>query len=189
MLNREEDRYSDDDERRPLLTNRELYDECLHAAATIVFAFVFGCAFEDCRLNDDGYGWPTSVSRIEFKYPEGWRWEREALSAVAAIHEAGAMAVAKMHGRGPHRINTSGTYGPGTSELLLDDLMVWRTIKALARFIEDNYEGDGCYGAMGTDFAEVCDGEDSGALALIKSEGLTLGCRWRWLSGDDGDAQ
>jgi hypothetical protein len=33
----------------------------------------------------------------------------------------------------------------------------------LARYIEENYEGEGCYGAMGTDAAP----EDSMALKLI----------------------
>jgi hypothetical protein len=82
--------FSEDDEHRPLLTEDELYDACLHDAATIVVAFVFGCEFEDCRLNDDGYRWPTSVSRIELKYPPDC-----SLDSVASIHEAGAMAVAK----------------------------------------------------------------------------------------------
>ena len=179
MLNREEERYSDDDERRPLLTNRELYDDCLHAAATIVVAFVFGCEFRDCRLNDDGIGWPTPVARIEFKFPAGWRWEREALAAVASIHEAGALAVAKMHGRGPHRIDMGGVEMSRTHQLL-DDPVIWKTIKLLARFIEDNDEGEGCYGAGGTDLSD--DGEDTAAITLIKSEGLTQGCRWDWLS-------
>ena len=147
MLDYQKPMVSDDDERRPLLTESELYDACLHDAATIVVAFAYGCEFEDCRLTDDGYKWPTSISRIEIKYPEDWRWE-EVFLAVAAIHEAGAMAVAKRHGRGPHRINENRT------PELLNDPVVWKTVEALAQFIEDNYEGDGCYGASGTDCHE-----------------------------------
>jgi hypothetical protein len=161
------------DEDRPLLTKRELYDACLHDAATIVIAFALGCEFKDCTLDDGGYGWPTSLSRIELKYPDGWRWQREALSAVAAIHGAGAMAVAKMYGRGPHRINNNGT------PELLDDPLIWKTIKVLAQLIEDSYENDGCYGALGTDCGND---EDSMALKLIRDAGLALGCRWDRLS-------
>lgn len=75
------------------------------------------------------------------------------------------MAVAKLHGRGPHRINANGT------PKLLDDPLIWEAIEALAQFIEDNYEGEGCYGALGTDCAEGRAGEDSAALKLIKSIG------------------
>jgi hypothetical protein len=60
------------------------------------------------------------------------------------IHEAGSMAVAKHHGRGPHLI-LIGEFGETAK--LLDDSNVWKAIEALAQFIEDNYEGDGCYGA------------------------------------------
>jgi hypothetical protein len=161
--------FSDDEERRPLLTEEELRDACFHDAATIVVAFVYGCEFEDCRLTDDGYKWPTSISRIEIKYPEGWHWE-EIFLAVAAIHEAGAMAVAKRQGRGPHRINENRT------PELLNDPVVWKTVEALAQFIEDNYEGDGCYGALGTDCHEP--GEHSSALKLIKGMGLTPSYGW-----------
>ena len=38
---------------------------------------------------------------------------------------------------------------------------VWGAIRAPERFIEDNYEGDGCYGAMGADIRHL---EDSEAL-------------------------
>jgi hypothetical protein len=159
MLNYQKPMFSED-ERRPLLTKDELYDACLHDAATIVVAFVFGIEFEDCRLNDDGYNWPTSVSRIELKYPLDCSFD-----SVASIHEAGAMAVAKRHGHGPHRINESRTAE------LLDEPLVWKAIETLAQFIEDNYEGDGCYGALGTDCREP--GEDSAALKLIKNMGLS----------------
>jgi hypothetical protein len=150
--------FSEDEERRPLLTEEELYDACLHAAATVVIAVALGCKFEDCRL-DDGYPWPTSVSRIEIKYPKEWSGKAGAFSFVAMIHEAGAMAVAKRHGRGPHLINHSDK-----TRDLLNLPRVWKAIEALAQYIEDNYEGDGCYGAMGTDAGCL---EDANALGLI----------------------
>ena len=54
MLNYQKSMFSEDEERRPLLTEPELYDACLHAAATIITAYALGCEFEDCRLDDDG---------------------------------------------------------------------------------------------------------------------------------------
>jgi hypothetical protein len=51
--------------------------------------------------------------------------------------------------------------------------------KALAQFIEDNDEGDGSYGALGTDCQAP--GEDSAAIELMKTLGLTPG--WRWSDG------
>ena len=57
---------------------------------------------------------------------------------------------------------------------LLDDPLVWKTIKALARFIESD-GSDGCYDAIGTDAFEV--GDDSAALKLIRDMGLTRRCR------------
>jgi hypothetical protein len=164
MLEYQKPMFSEDGERRPLLAEEELYDACLHDAATIVIAFVLGCEFKDCQLTDDGYKWPTSLSRIDLEYPKDWRGKAEALSSVLSIHEAGAMAVAKLHGRGPHRINENGT------PELLDDPKVWKAIEALAQFIEDNYEGDGCYGALGTGFEDPS--EDSAAIKLLKSMDL-----------------
>jgi hypothetical protein len=150
--------FSDDDEQRPLMTEEELRDACLHAAATVVVAVALGCEFEDCRLNDDGYPWPTSISRIEIKYPKEWSGRAGAFSSVAMIHEAGAMAVAKRHGRGAHLIKHSAFSsihgrGPHSDETrdFLNLPRVWKAIEALAQYIEDNYEGDGCCGAMGTD--------------------------------------
>ena len=159
--------FSEDGEHRPLLTEEELRDACLHAAATIVVAFVYGCEFGDCRLNDDGYKWPTSISRIELLSADDWEIE-ETFAALAAIHEAGSMAVAKRHGRGPHLIIRFFEHS-GTAKLL-DDPNVWKAIEALAQFIEDNYEGDGCYGALGTGFRGP--GEDSAAIKLLKSMDL-----------------
>jgi hypothetical protein len=89
------------------------------------------------------------------------------LSGHRAIHEAGAMAIAKRRGRGPHRVNENRT------PELLDDPAVWETIEALARFIGDDYEGDGCYGALGTACHEPS--EDSSAL---KGMGLTPNYGW-----------
>lgn len=158
--------FSEDDERRPLMTEEELRDACLHDAATIVVAVELGCEFEDCRLTDDGYKWPTSISSVDLKYPKSWRGA-EAFPAIASIHEAGCQAVAKRHGRGPQRVNNF--FAVRTSDLL-DEPRIWKAIEALAQFIRDNYEGDGCYGAIGTACHEV--GENSAALSLIKSMGL-----------------
>jgi hypothetical protein len=44
------------------------------------------------------------------------------------------------------------------------------TIEALAQFIEDNYEGEGCYGTLGTGFRDPS--EDSAAIKLLKSMDL-----------------
>jgi hypothetical protein len=195
------------------MTEDDLRDACMHAAATIVAAYALGCEFEDCRLDDDGRQWPVSISIVEIKYPDSWRG-REAFAAIAMIHEAGAMAVAKLHGRSPHRINTEDGAGLMHSSLvwnasvsttalgapnhlhnpvvlaalrtsrtamLLDVPLIWRVIKALAQFIADNDEGDGAHGASGTDCAEEFAGEDSAAIRLMKSMGLTPG--WRWFDG------
>jgi hypothetical protein len=133
MLEYQKPMVSDDDERRPLMTEEELRDACLHAAATIVVAVALGCEFEDCMLDDDGYKWPTSISRIYLKYPKDWTEKGEALSSVATIHEAGAMAVAKRHGRGPHLIIDSRTGafpGDNKTRRLLDVPRVWGAVEA-----------------------------------------------------------
>ncbi len=148
MVNSQKPMFSEDEGHRPLLTPEELRDACIHTAATIVVAFVYGCEFGDCRLNDNGYKWPTSISRIELWSADDWSLD-ESFVFRTAIHEAGSMAVAKHHGRGPHLILIGEL---GETAKLLDDSNVWKAIEALARFIEDNYEGDGCYGAKGTGF-------------------------------------
>ena len=105
MLKPEEPRFSDDEEQRPLMAEKELRDACLYAAAIIVVAFSLGCEFEDCMLDDDGYPWPTATTRIEIKYPEDWRWQWGIFPIVGAIHEAGAAAVCKAarHRALPHQ--------------------------------------------------------------------------------------
>jgi hypothetical protein len=147
------------------MSEAELQDACLHCAATIVVAIELGCEFEDCRITDDGYKWPTSVSSVEIKYPDSWS-ERgaEVFPAIATIHEAGCQAVAKRHGRGPHRINN---YTAVRTSDLLDEPRIWKAIEALAQFIGDNDEGEGCYGALGTD-----GGGDTAALELLESLGV-----------------
>ena len=167
MVNSQKPMFSEDEEHRPLLTPEELRDACIHTAATVVVAFVYGCEFKDCQLDDDGYKWPTSISRIELRSADDWALE-ESFAARTAIHEAGSMAVAKHHGRGPHLIFI-GSGHSGTAKLL-DDSNVWKAIEALARFIEDNYEGEGCYGALGTGFRDPS--EDSAAIKLLKSMDL-----------------
>jgi hypothetical protein len=115
--------FSDDEDRRRLLTEEELRDARLHAAATIVVANALGCEFEDCRLDDEGRRWPVSLSVVEIKYPNNWQGA-EAFASAAMIHEAGAMAVAKRHGRSPHRINTEDGAG------LIQNSLVWNTSAA-----------------------------------------------------------
>ena len=110
--------------------------------------FALECEFKCCYLTDDGYKWPTSVSRTWLEYPKDWTGE-EAFSNVATIYEAGSLAVAKRHGRPPHRINV-GDAGARTADFL-DDPLNWELVEAVAQLIRNNYEGDGCYGAEGTD--------------------------------------
>jgi hypothetical protein len=167
MANHQKPMFSEDGGHRPLLTEEQLRDACIHAAATIVVAFIYGCEFIECQLNDTGYKWPTALSRIEFLYGEDWEIE-EQFAALSAIHEAGSMAVAKHHGRGPHLI-VMCIENSETAEVL-ENPNVWKAVNALARFIEDNYEGDGHYGALGTACHEV--GEDSAAIKLLKSMDL-----------------
>ncbi len=178
MVKHEEPRFSDDEEQRPLMAEKELRDACLSAAAIVVVAFSLGCEFEDCMLDDDGYPWPTATTRIEFKYPTEWRWKFGIFPVVGAIHEAGAAAVCKQHDIGLCRINNDFR-----TAQLLDDPTIWATIKALARFIQDNDEDHGCYGALGTACHEPGD-EDSYAIALIKSMGVFPGYGWKIMSPD-----
>ncbi len=96
-----------EDGERHLLTEGELRDACFHDAATVVVAFILGCSFCDCRLTDDGYKWPTSISGVDLERPRVWDREeipRIALETIATVYEAGSMAVAKLHGRPPHVI-------------------------------------------------------------------------------------
>ena len=109
----------------------ELRDACLHCAATIVIAIELGCQFEDCRLTDDGAGWPTFLSSVEIKYPDDWR-DARAFPAIASIHEAGVHAVAKAHGRGPHRVNN---YTSVRTSHLLDEPRIWKADPKSARAI------------------------------------------------------
>jgi hypothetical protein len=144
--------FSDDDERRPLLSEEDLRDACLHAAATIVVAFALECEFKCCYLTDDGYPWPTTLSRVWIKYPEDWSG-KESFPFVAMIHEAGSLAVAKQHKRPPHRIYVyeDDRVTGARAANFLDDPLNWELVEAVAQLIRNNYEGDGCYGAEGTD--------------------------------------
>lgn len=189
MMKPEEPQFSDDEEQRPLLAEKQLRDTCLYAAAIVVVAYSLGCEFEDCRLDDDGYPWPTATTRIEIKYPEDWRWKWGIFPIVGAIHEAGAAAVAKQHDTGLCRINAYTA--PRTSDLL-DDPKIWATIKALARSIQaSEFEENVCgiYGALGTDCHEP--GEDSEVITLMKSMGVHPGYGWKIMRPDadeDDDA-
>jgi hypothetical protein len=171
MSNRSEPRFSNDEEQRPLLAEKELRDKCLHAAATIVVAFSLGGEFKDCLLDDDGYPWPTTTTRIDIEYPDDWRWKWGIFPVVGAIYETGSLAVAKQNDRGRCNINNSLTFR------LLDDPVIWATTKALARFIQDNDEDEGCYGVLGTACHEPGD-EDSYAIKLMKSMGVRPGYGW-----------
>jgi hypothetical protein len=114
--------FSDDEDRRRLLTEEELRDARLHAAATIVVANALGCEFEDCRLDDEGPLASVALRRRN-QIPQQLQGA-EAFASVAMIHEAGAMAVAKRHGRSPHRINTEDGAG------LIQNSLVWNTSAA-----------------------------------------------------------
>ncbi len=180
-----------EDGKRPLLTEGELHDACFHDAATVVVAYVLGCGLRDCRLTDDGHEWPTRVSSVDLDWTRKEIPREEALETIATIYETGSMAVARLHGRPPHvicglvRTDLCLYFSTTETQLILDNPLVWSVIEALAKFIEDNYEDDGCYGALGTDCREP--GEDSAALKLIKGMGLFPGyAGWRPDDGDDG---
>ena len=132
-------RFSEDKERRPLLTKAELSDACLHCAATIVVAVELGCEFEDCRLTDDGRKWPTFLSDVDIKYPTSWADRgAEVFPAIASIHEAGCQAVAKQHGRGPNRINE---YTAIATSNLLDEPRIWKAIEAFISIHQEQLRG------------------------------------------------
>jgi hypothetical protein len=90
-------------------------------------------------LDDDGYPWPTATTRIELKYPTEWRWK------FGFFPSSG-----RSMRRAPRLSASSTTSGFAASIIrtaqLLDDPTIWATIKALARFIQDNDEDHGCYG-------------------------------------------
>jgi hypothetical protein len=152
----------------PPMTETELRDASLHCAATIIVAVELGCEFEDCRLTDNGRTWPAFLSSVEIKYPKSWSEHgAEAFPAIATIHEVGCHAVAKRHGRAPHCINA---YTATKTLELLEEPRLWNAIEKLADFIHDNYEGDGCYGALGTDGHEL--DEESNALELLRNVGV-----------------
>jgi hypothetical protein len=177
MSNHQEPRFSEDGSFSPLLTDEQLRDAFVYAAAIVVVAFSLGCEFGDCTVDDDGAVWPTSLSRVEIKYPEDWRWKYGIFAAVAAIHEAGAMAVAKQRDHGPCRVNNSWT------PHLFDDPKIWVAVKALARFIQENDEDHGNYGAAGMDIYDSP--ADSPAIQLIRSLGVTPGYGWKILHPEE----
>ena len=184
MSKHEEPSFSDDDEQNPLMTEKELREACLYAAAIVVAAFSLGCEFKDCTLDDIGAVWRSPSTRIAIEYPEDWRWKFGIFPVVGAIHEAGAAAVCKQRDIGLCRINSYTA--PGASALL-NDPTIWATIKALARFIQDNDEDHGCHGALGTACHEPGD-EDSYAITLMRSMGVRPGYGWKILRPDEEDS-
>jgi hypothetical protein len=141
--------FSDGDEQHPLLSEEDLRDACLHAVATIVVGFALEGEFKCCYLTDDGYKWPTSVSRTWLEYPKDWT-DEEALSNVATIYEAGSLSgrQAAWTRATPHqRRRRPRPYGRFPRRPLN-----WELVEAVAvaQLIMNNYEGDGCYGAEGT---------------------------------------
>jgi len=128
----------------------ELREACFHAAGTAVVGYVLGAGYDDIRVND-GWTWPAPVSQVDltgWKITDGDRGEEEppmdrAYEMVAAVHEAGGLAALKHGGLGAHQVNFVGI----RTVDILDDPNVWAAVEPLAAYIEDTYEGDGCYGA------------------------------------------
>jgi hypothetical protein len=89
------------------LNAEELNDACLHAAATMVVAFTCCGHIVECRFNDDGSEWPAPISNIWIAMGDDWDVDDEIMLR-PAINEAGAMAVAKNHGRRPHLLRIGG---------------------------------------------------------------------------------
>jgi hypothetical protein len=163
----------------------ELRETCICAAATAVVAHVVGAGYEDIFVNDDQYRWPTSRSKV---FVKGWRGDNpppaDVLERMCMVYEAGLMAVAKLRGYGAHVIVGFQPLprflagGDLATKALLDRPVIWGAVKALAQRVEDNYEGDGCYGAMAKH-----DDQDA-AIGLLKERGLYAG--W-WLDHRDDD--
>ena len=122
------------------LNPEELNDACLHAAATMVVAFSYGCSIESCRIiNNDKY--PTPGSDIRISMSDDWEVDDEIILR-PAIHEAGAMAVAKSHGRRPHRLSIGGEE-PEETARVIGNPEIWKAIKILAQFIKDGHSSGG----------------------------------------------
>jgi hypothetical protein len=154
------------------MTRSQLREAMFHAAGTAVVSFILGCGYDDILLDDDGFRWPTRISRVELS---GWKRAPEnALEIVATIYEAGTMAANKARGLGPHRIWGIAYEGELTETAwILDDPKVWAAIEEFAAYLEENDEEHGCYGAMA-----MHDDEDA-AIKLLKDRGLYPGYSWR----------
>jgi hypothetical protein len=119
---------------RPSRRRAEAYDVYLHAAATIVAALALGFEFEDCRVDDDGLVWPTPASHIYLRFPRS-----KSPVSEARIYEAGPLAVAKRHGRGPCLIVVNGAPpSDNWTRRFLDLPRVWGAIESLALHIAAN---------------------------------------------------
>lgn len=165
------------------LTPAELTEACYHAAATSVVAYVLGAGYTDIFVNDCSDGWPMA-SKV---FVDGWgkKPPADALERTAMVYEAGGLAVSKLRGTGVHVIVGFLTQprflvgGDLDTRALIGNPAAWAAIEPLAAYIEDNYEGDGCYGAMAKH-----DDEDA-AIGLLKDAGLYPG--WWFDHRDDDD--
>ena len=92
-----------DGERSPLMTRGELRDACLHNAATIVIAVELGCEFKDCRLDDDGCKWPTSISSVDLKYPKSWHGAEVSLLSRRSMNQAARLSQSAWPRAAPHQ--------------------------------------------------------------------------------------
>ena len=157
----------------------ELREACICAAASAVVAYVLGYGYEDIAVYDDGGSWSTTDTA---RWPIGddpgpmGRGEPSCDAAycdIATIYEVAGLASRKHRGLGSHRV---GLIDDAEGGAMLDDPKIWAAIEALAAFLEDNSEGDGCYGALGANTGDkyaVSDGEDGGGLKVLKACGLT----------------
>jgi hypothetical protein len=161
----------------------ELREMCYAAAATAVVSYVLGYGYEDIAVHDDGEGWPTTASDVDTAmWPigddpgptgDGEPSTDTAYSHIATIYEAAGLASRKLRGLGSHRISL---IDDAMGRAMLDDPKIWGAIEALAAFLEGNYEGDGVYGALGSNTGDkyaLMDGEDGGGLKVLKAAGLT----------------
>ena len=98
------------------MNTEELNDAYLHAAATMAVAFSYGCSIKSCRIIDGNSKWPTPGSDIWIAMGDDWTIDDEIILR-PAIHEAGAMAVARSHRRLAHVVRIGGEEANEQSEM------------------------------------------------------------------------